>query len=149
MDEYADRTVVDHLRKQIPLSCFEFSYARSSGPGGQNVNKVNTRVTLWFDLYRDISFNESQKRRLRVKLKTRLSKDGFLRVVSQAHRTQLANRRSAIERFYQLVASALERPKPRKHTRVPTASRKRRVQLKKERGQIKNLRRKHIGQDDD
>lgn len=149
MDKFADRSIIDRLRKQIPLSCFEFTYSRSSGPGGQNVNKVNTRVTLWFDLFSDESFSEIQKRRIRTRLKTRISKDGYLRVVSQAHRTQVANRRSAIERFYQLVASAIERPKPRKRTSVPTASRKRRIQLKKERGQIKNLRRKHIRQDDD
>lgn len=76
----------------------KFSAARSSGPDGQHVNKVNTRITLWFDVGGSPSLNPDQKRRILSRLKTRISKDKRLRVVSQRHRSQAANREAAIER---------------------------------------------------
>ncbi len=76
-----------------------FTYSRSSGPGGQNVNRVETRVTLLFDVLGSPSLSEGHKRRIASLLATRINKEGILRVVSQRHRTREANRRAARERF--------------------------------------------------
>ncbi len=118
-----------------------FKASRSGGPGGQNVNKVNTRMTLLFDLAGSSSLTEFQKHRINEQLSTRIDKQGILRVISQKHRTQEANRRAAIERFVLLVAEAL-RPRPvRKKTKVPKAAHEHRLKEKKQRGQLKKNRR--------
>ena len=149
MSADVDRTIVARLRKQIPENRFLFTHTRSGGPGGQNVNKVSTRVTLWFNLSGDESFDQVQKRRLRKKLGGRVTKEGLIRVVSMRHRTQRANRRAVIERFYELLADALVPPRPRKRTRVPAAARKLRLIQKRKRGQMKKLRRSRFEECDD
>ena len=128
------------LSSSIPEGQLRFTYARSAGPGGQNVNKVNTRVTLWFDLAACTTLSEEQKRRVRTRLHGRINKDGRLHVVSYRHRTQLDNRRAATARFYELLAAALQRPKVRKPTRVPARARRRRLEEKRRRGERKALR---------
>lgn len=117
-----------------------FTSSRSSGPGGQNVNKTSTRVTLHFDLESSLSLTTEQKALLRRKLATRISKRGTLQVVSQKHRSQSANKRETIERFFQLIDSALEKPRPRKPTKVSRSVRKRRLQEKAHRSDIKKRR---------
>jgi ribosome-associated protein len=119
-----------------------FRASRSSGPGGQNVNKLNTRITLLFDVAGSPSLSAEQKRRIRSKLSTRIDKTGILRVVSQKHRTQEANRRVAVERFQELLAGALHRDPVRKKTKVSAAARERRLEEKKRRGQLKRERSK-------
>lgn len=118
-----------------------FKASRSGGPGGQNVNKVNTRITLLFDLAGSPSLTESQKRRIAQRLSTRIDKQGVLRVVSQKHRTQEANRRAAVERFVQLLAGAIKPTPVRKKTKVPRSADERRLKQKKQRGQLKKSRR--------
>lgn len=119
-----------------------FKVSRSSGPGGQNVNKLNTRVTVFLDVANSLSLSDRQKQRLRQVLATRMDKHGVLRVVSQKHRTQEGNRRAARERLCELMADALT-PKPvRKKTRVPAGARKRRLQEKKRRSVLKQQRSK-------
>ncbi len=117
-----------------------FTYSRSSGPGGQNVNRVETRVTLLFDVFGSPSLTEGQKRRIASRLATRINKEGILRVVAQRHRTREANRRAAAERSEELLTGALRRKRPRRKTRVPRQARRRRLEGKRRRGELKRLR---------
>ena len=133
--------IIDELRRRIPKDEFTFAFTRSSGPGGQNVNKVSTRVTLWFDLDGSTALSDEQKRRIRGGLGGRITKDGRLRVVSMRHRTQMMNRRAVIGRFYELLAGALDRPKTRRPTGVPAGIKRKRLRQKRMRGELKELRR--------
>lgn len=117
-----------------------FETSTSSGPGGQNVNKVETRVTLLFDLEASDSLDPEQKETIRYRLATRINKAGVLRVVSQKHRSQSANRQAATERFAALLAEALEPTPPRKTTKPSRSARRRRLRHKRRRGEIKKLR---------
>ena len=118
-----------------------FTYSRSSGPGGQNVNRVETRVTLLFDVFGSPSLSEEQKRRIASHLATRINKEGILRVISQRHRTREANRRAVTERFEELLTGALRIQRHRRKTRVPRSARRRRLEGKRQRGELKRLRR--------
>ncbi len=119
-----------------------FKASRSSGPGGQNVNKVNTRITLLLDVANCGSFSDVQKRRILTRLATRADKNGQVRVVSQKFRTQKANRRAAVERLQQLLAEALKTRPVRKKTKIPYAAKKRRLEEKKRRSLLKQQRAK-------
>ena len=130
---------------EIPESELAFSTSRSSGPGGQNVNKVETRVTLRFDLEASDSLSDAQRERVRRKLASRINKEGILRVVSQKHRTQAANRDAARERFVTLLRDALTESRPRKRTRVSKAAKRKRLEDKRRRSQLKRDRRSPEG----
>jgi ribosome-associated protein len=130
--------VNEHLA--IPESELTFSASRSGGPGGQNVNKVSSRVTLTFDISRSPSLTDDQRRRLLQKLATRINKDGVLRVISQQTRSQEVNRQHAEARFVQLLQNALKRELPRVATKVPQGARQRRLDAKKKRSQTKQFR---------
>ncbi len=126
----------------IPEHELWFTTARSGGPGGQHVNKVNSRVTLWFNVAESPSLSTFQKRRIMSRLATRINQAGEMQVVAQQHRSQLANREDAVERFAALLRDALVQEKPRQKTRIPTAAKRRRVDEKKQRGQVKQQRSK-------
>jgi ribosome-associated protein len=119
-----------------------FKASRSAGPGGQNVNKLNTRITLLFDLANCDSFTDAQKRRILSRLSTRIDKNGLIRVVCQKFRTQKANRRAAVDRLQQLLAEALKTRPIRKKTSVPYAAKQRRLEEKRKRSLLKQQRAK-------
>jgi ribosome-associated protein len=134
-------------RLAIPVEELTFTASRSSGPGGQNVNKLSTRVSLLFDVLRSPSLAEDQKQRILVKLRSRISKDGVLRVSCQQSRSQAANRDRAVERFVELLQQALIPRRPRKKTTVPGSARERRLEEKKRRGRLKAARTGKASQD--
>jgi ribosome-associated protein len=117
-----------------------FKFSRGGGPGGQNVNKVNTRVTVRFDAANSGSFSDEQKGQILKRLASRADKDGVIRVVSQRYRTQKANRRAAVERLEELLRGALKKKAVRKKTRVPEAAKRERLEKKKRRGFLKRQR---------
>jgi ribosome-associated protein len=124
----------------IPEEDVSFATSRSGGPGGQNVNKLETRVALRFDLAGSSSLSEEQKARLRERLATRITKEGILQVTSQRHRTQGANREAAVERFAELLRDNLREEAPRKKTRPSRAAKARRLDSKRRQSQRKKDR---------
>jgi ribosome-associated protein len=125
----------------IDESEVEESFVRSSGPGGQNVNKLSTAVQLRFDVRRSPSLpNDVAVRLMRIGGK-RMTKDGVLVLIAQNHRTQERNRAEALERLVALVQEAAVRPIPRRPTKPTKASREKRLEGKKLRSGIKGMRR--------
>ena len=124
----------------IPEDELKFTASRSSGPGGQHVNKASTRVMLRFDVVNSPSLTQEQKARILDHLATRISKEGILRVVSQQTRSQATNKELAVERFIDLLQQALKIEPPRKRTALSTAARQRRLDEKKRRSRSKQER---------
>jgi ribosome-associated protein len=116
------------------------SFIRSSGPGGQNVNKLATAVQLRFDVRHSPSLTDEVRGRLERLAGRRLTRDGVLVITAQSHRTQERNRADALDRLLELIRAAAVRPVPRRPTKPTKASRRRRLESKKHRGGIKALR---------
>ncbi|HEX6159557.1 MAG TPA: alternative ribosome rescue aminoacyl-tRNA hydrolase ArfB [Thermoanaerobaculia bacterium] len=123
----------------IPAELLRAQTSRSGGPGGQNVNKTETKVTIEVDVGA-LPLPDDRKARIREKLATRINKEGVLRVTSQVARSQSDNRDHALARMEDLLRAALEEEKPRKKTRVPRAAKAKRVDEKKKIGEKKKLR---------
>ena len=132
-------TLYINSRIQIPQSELRFRFSRSGGPGGQNVNRVSTRVELLYDLVHS-SLDPDSKGILRKKLSSRLSYDGIIRIVSQESRSQWKNKQTATEKFVDLLKRAMRPQKSRVPTRVTRNSIETRLVRKKGRGEIKKLR---------
>ena len=124
----------------IPLAELSFRFSRSSGPGGQHVQKSSTRVELLFDVANSPSLSEAQRARLLDRLSGYVDTSGVLHLVAQSERSQLRNRQEVVQRFQGLLRRALKRRKRRKPTRPSAASRERRLRRKKQRSQVKKLR---------
>ena len=119
----------------------EESFVRSSGPGGQNVNKLSTAVQLRFDVRRSPSLPNDVAVRLMRLAGKRMTKDGVLVIIAQNHRTQERNRAEAMDRLAALIREASVRPVPRRATKPTKASREKRLEGKKLRSNIKGMRR--------
>ena len=126
----------------IPSNEIKWRFSRSSGPGGQNVNKVESRVEIIFDLEDSKVLNDYQKEILKRNLKNKLVNNS-LRLAVQEHRNQLLNRQLALMKFSSMIKNALKKPfKLRKSTQPTKASQKKRVEAKKKRGKLKKIRQK-------
>ena len=124
----------------IPLTDLAFRFSRSSGPGGQHVNRTETRVELLFDLAHSPRLSEGQRTRALRKLAPYLDKNGIVRLVSQTSRSQLRNRKEVVERFRALMKDALRAPRKRHPTRPSAAARQRRLEEKRRRSELKKQR---------
>ena len=124
----------------IPENEISFQATRSSAPGGQHVNKVNTRISACFDINASRTLSNQQKQRITKRLKRRINKDGVLRVICQDYRSQLANKRAALKRLNELIADALKISPPRKPTKVSISAKRKRLENKRRRAIIKKLR---------
>jgi len=125
---------------------FMISASRSSGPGGQNVNKVSTKIDLRFNVSASSLFDEEEKEIIHQKLKARINNEGELIIVSQSERSQLQNKEVAIEKFYSLIETALKPVRKRKPTKPSYASKMRRLEHKKLLSK-KKANRKNLGFD--
>jgi ribosome-associated protein len=124
----------------IPGDELVFTASHSSGPGGQNVNKVSSRVTLWFDVANSPTLSPEQKELIMSRLENRIGKNGVLRVISQQTRSQVENKELAIERFSELLRDALRQIPIRKKTQVSKGAKLRRLEEKKKHSFIKRER---------
>jgi len=127
---------------QIPRRELRYRYARSSGPGGQHVNRTESQVELLWDVQNSPSLSKTQRHRIQRTLARRIDKDGVLHLTSSARRSQLANKKDVTERFVALLREAIKPRKKRIATRPSLAAQQKRLQSKRKRGQIKQWRAK-------
>lgn len=126
---------------RVPAGALVVSFSRSGGPGGQNVNKLSTKAELRLDVAAlEGALNPGAMARFRTAARNRITRDGFLQITSQQHRTQEANRADAMEKLAGLVIAARIEPKIRRPTRPSKGSKRRRLEGKKHRSEIKQGR---------
>ena len=130
------------MNVEILINELQFKAVRSSGAGGQNVNKVASKVLLTWNLNASQAITAVERERILVKLANRISNDGLLQIASEADRSQLKNRTNAEKKLLRLVTKALEISKPRKTTSIPFSVKMERLANKKSKSEIKQNRRK-------
>jgi ribosome-associated protein len=131
----------------IPENELSFQYIRSSGPGGQNVNKVATGAHLRFDFRHSPTLPMRYKECLEALSDSRIGKDGVITIKANRHRTREMNRKDALDRLAHLIRTAALPKKPRRPTRPTMASRESRLDVKRKRGMTKKLRKYSISND--
>ncbi|MBC8044097.1 MAG: aminoacyl-tRNA hydrolase [Rhizobacter sp.] len=136
-------------RLTIPLSELAFQFSRSGGKGGQNVNKLETKVELFFDVARSPALDEASRARLFAKLATRLDSGGTLRLMSQTYRSQLQNKSDVTDRFKLLLQQALIVEKPRTATKPTRSAKEKRLTSKRQQSVRKAARRTATDRSDD
>lgn len=130
------------MKTEIINSELNFKAVRSSGAGGQNVNKVSSKMVLIFDVATSEGLNDEEKLLIQTKLKTKISQENLLILTCDEDRSQFKNKRIIIKRFFEMLEKALVKPKVRKATRVPKGANEKRIQEKKKAGEIKAGRKK-------
>ena len=128
-------------RVQIPRSELQISFTRSSGPGGQHVNKTSTRAEIAFDLKNSPSISEDHRLWLGKQLQSKLDTEGILHIAAQEYRSQLRNKEAAIQRLQTMLQEAIKRPKKRKRSKPTRSAVESRLKSKKKAGEIKKQRR--------
>lgn len=119
------------MNKEQLIKELAFKASRSSGSGGQNVNKVSTKVELRFDVDKSVELNKDEKDRIKLKLKNRISNEEILIITSESERTQLGNKKKVIELFFELMEKAIKKPKKRLKTKPSKISIEKRLNEKK------------------
>jgi len=127
---------------EIISSELNFKAVRSSGAGGQNVNKVSSKIVLIFDVANSQGLNENEKLLLYTKLKTKISQENLLILTCDEDRSQFKNKKIIIKRFFEMIENALVFPKVRKATKISKGANEKRIQEKKKAGEIKAGRKK-------
>jgi ribosome-associated protein len=126
---------------RVPVSAVRFQYARSGGPGGQNVNKVNTKAELWVPVAALVGLSERAAGRLRAAAGRRLTQGDEIHIAAETERSQEGNRQAALSRLRELLVAAQHEPKVRKKTKPSKAAKRRRLESKRHRSGIKAGRR--------
>jgi ribosome-associated protein len=138
--EPTQNLVVINERVRIPYTALDFRFARSSGPGGQHVNKSETAVELLFDLAHTPYLGEAERSLALSRLGSYLDSDGVMHLASQSTRSQWKNREDVVQRFAELLRHALVPPKRRRPTKASRAAHERRLTRKRQIGEIKRTR---------
>ncbi len=144
MQNVNDQLIVITPHIKIPLAEFRFSFSRSSGPGGQNVNKVNSKVTLHWDVTQSASLPDAVRQRFITSFRNRINAEGELVLYSQRYREQERNRADCLDKLRDLVVSVAVAPKIRRRTRPSRGSRERRLREKHQRSETKSRRRRPL-----
>ena len=130
------------MDKNIILSELKYKAVRSSGAGGQNVNKVSSKVVLNFDLVNSLGLTQEEKERLQIKIASKLTQEGILILTSEEERSQFKNKEIVVKKCLRLLENSLKVPKPRKETKIPRSVREKRLNAKKVMSVLKQNRKK-------